>query len=84
MKNSQTLTPGLYVYHCATPMVANHISNEVGDFAPGQQVVVSPMGTSRIGAFICYESVLPNFVRQFAANGEPESHRVLSLIVVGS
>ncbi|MGO8918951.1 MAG: copper-containing nitrite reductase [Stellaceae bacterium] len=23
----KALTPGLYVYHCATPMVANHISN---------------------------------------------------------
>ncbi len=48
---------------------ANHISTEVGDFAAGKQVVVSPMGDHRIGTFICYESVFPNFVRQFVANG---------------
>jgi apolipoprotein N-acyltransferase len=48
---------------------ANHISTEVGDFAAGNQVVVSPMGSHQIGTFICYESVFPNFVRQFARNG---------------
>lgn len=48
---------------------ANHISTEVGDFAAGKQVVVAPMGAHQIGTFICYESVLPNYVRQFAKNG---------------
>ncbi len=48
---------------------ANKISQEVGDFAPGKNVVVSPMGAHQIGTFICYESVFPNFVRQFARNG---------------
>jgi apolipoprotein N-acyltransferase len=48
---------------------AKHISTEVGDFAAGRQVVVSPVGEHRIGTFICYESVFPNFVRKFAANG---------------
>jgi apolipoprotein N-acyltransferase len=48
---------------------ANHISNEVGDFAAGKQVVASPMGAHQVGTFICYESALPNFVRQFASNG---------------
>ena len=48
---------------------ANKISTELGDFVPGQRVVVSPVGDHKIGAFICYESVLPNFVRQFAAGG---------------
>ena len=28
-----------------------------------------PSGDHKIGAFICYESVFPNFVRQFAAGG---------------
>jgi apolipoprotein N-acyltransferase len=48
---------------------ANHISAEVGDFAAGKQVVVAPMGSHQIGTFICYESVFPNFVRQFVRNG---------------
>jgi apolipoprotein N-acyltransferase len=48
---------------------AKHISTEVGDFAAGRRVVVSPAGSHRIGTFICYESVFPNFVRKFAASG---------------
>jgi apolipoprotein N-acyltransferase len=48
---------------------AKKISTETGDFVPGKRVVVSPVGTHRIGAFICYESVFPNFVRKFAASG---------------
>jgi apolipoprotein N-acyltransferase len=48
---------------------ANKISTEVGDFAPGHQVVVSSAGGHKIGTFICYESVFPNFVRQFAKGG---------------
>jgi apolipoprotein N-acyltransferase len=45
------------------------ISTEAGDFARGTRVVVSPVNGHRIGTFICYESVFPNFVRQFAAGG---------------
>ncbi|MGO9010064.1 MAG: apolipoprotein N-acyltransferase [Bryobacteraceae bacterium] len=45
------------------------ISKEAGDFAAGRGVVVSPVGDRKIGAFICYESVFPNFVRRFAADG---------------
>jgi apolipoprotein N-acyltransferase len=49
---------------------ARHISSEISDFVPGTQIVVSPVGGShKLGAFICYESVFPNLVRQFAANG---------------
>ena len=49
--------------------LVSHISTEAGDFAAGKQVVVSPIGAHRIGAFICYESVFPNFVRRFADRG---------------
>ena len=53
---------------------ANKISTELGDFAAGNRVVVSPVvspkiGTHKIGTFICYESVFPGFVRKFAAGG---------------
>jgi apolipoprotein N-acyltransferase len=47
----------------------NKISTEAGDFAAGKRVVVSPVNGHRIGTFICYESVFPNFVRQFARGG---------------
>jgi len=45
------------------------ISTEAGDFAAGTKVVVSQVNNHRIGAFICYESVFPDFVRQFAHGG---------------
>src|SRR5262249_21902774 len=49
--------------------LAKHISTETGDFESGTRVVVSPVGAHKIGTFICYESVFPHLVRQFAANG---------------
>jgi apolipoprotein N-acyltransferase len=49
--------------------VTEKISKEAGDFAAGRDVVVSPVGDHKIGVFICYESVFPNFVRRFAAGG---------------
>jgi apolipoprotein N-acyltransferase len=49
--------------------LARHISTEAGDFSAGKRVVVSPVGDHRIGAFICYESVFPSFVRRFARDG---------------
>jgi apolipoprotein N-acyltransferase len=48
---------------------AKKISSEVGDYVPGSKVVVLPVGEHKIGTFICYESVFPNFVRQFAIDG---------------
>jgi apolipoprotein N-acyltransferase len=45
------------------------ISTEVGDFHPGTRIIAPPVGDHAIGTFICYESVFPDFVRRFAANG---------------
>ena len=49
--------------------VTKKISTEAGDFSAGQRVVVSPIGDHKLGVFICYESVFPNFVRKFADGG---------------
>ena len=49
--------------------LVDKISTEAGDFAAGKRVLVSPVDGHHIGAFICYESVFPNFVRKFAAGG---------------
>jgi apolipoprotein N-acyltransferase len=45
------------------------ITSEVGDFEPGQRVVVFNAGEQKVGAFICYESAFPGLVRRFAAAG---------------
>jgi apolipoprotein N-acyltransferase len=47
----------------------NRITNEAGDFAAGSRIVVFNTGTHRIAAFICYESVFPDLVRQFTGAG---------------
>jgi apolipoprotein N-acyltransferase len=45
------------------------VSSEAGDFETGNRVVVSSVGQHRIGTFICYESVFPEYVRKFAGSG---------------
>jgi apolipoprotein N-acyltransferase len=47
----------------------NRITQEAGDFAAGGKVVVSPAGSHKLGAFICYESAFPHLVREFARGG---------------
>jgi apolipoprotein N-acyltransferase len=47
----------------------NRVTQEAGDFAPGNRVVVFPMGTHKLGVFICYESVFPDEVREFVKGG---------------
>lgn len=48
---------------------ANALTHEVGDFIPGREHNVLRAGNLAVGAFICYESVFPGEVRDFAANG---------------
>jgi apolipoprotein N-acyltransferase len=54
-------------------LITQKVSSEAGDFAAGRNIVVSklrePTGTYAIGAFICYESVFPGYIRQFVASG---------------
>ncbi len=45
------------------------VSTESGDFAAGSRQVTLAAGPHRIGAFICYESVFPDFVRRFGRDG---------------
>ena len=50
-------------------LVTRKVSSEAGEFAPGSKVVVSKVEGHAIGTFICYESVFPSYIRQFAAAG---------------
>jgi apolipoprotein N-acyltransferase len=47
----------------------SRISGEIGDFIPGNRIVVFPLDGHKASAFICYESAFPELVRQFAHNG---------------
>ncbi len=48
---------------------AGTITREVGDFGRGSERKLLPVGEHRVGVFICYESVFPGEVREFAAGG---------------
>jgi apolipoprotein N-acyltransferase len=48
---------------------ASKLTREVGDFARGTQRKVFDLGGTQAGVFICYESIFPNEVRLFTANG---------------
>ncbi|MEZ5361990.1 MAG: apolipoprotein N-acyltransferase [Bryobacterales bacterium] len=45
------------------------ITLEAGDFYPGQEVVVTPIGEHSIATYICYENVFPTAVSSLAAAG---------------
>jgi len=48
---------------------AGGLTKEVGDFTPGDSRVPLEAGNAKLGVFICYESIFPDEIRQFAANG---------------
>lgn len=48
---------------------ADKLTREVGDFARGTQRKVFDLNGTHVGVFICYESVFPDEVREFTANG---------------
>lgn len=48
---------------------AKTLTHDIGTFARGTQRVPLVHGDVRIGTFICYESIFPNEVRQFALDG---------------
>ncbi|MDT4897306.1 MAG: apolipoprotein N-acyltransferase [Acidobacteriota bacterium] len=41
----------------------------VGDFTPGAQYTLMPLGEARAGVFICFESAFPSISRAFAEDG---------------
>jgi apolipoprotein N-acyltransferase len=42
---------------------------EVGEFTPGDEYAVGPVDGHPVSAFICYEAIFPDLVREFAAGG---------------
>jgi apolipoprotein N-acyltransferase len=48
---------------------ANKLTREVGDFARGTERRAFDLNSFKGGVFICYESIFPDEVRQFTANG---------------
>jgi apolipoprotein N-acyltransferase len=48
---------------------AKPLTREIGTFGRGRSRMSLDAGSMKIGTFICYESVFPNEVRQFARNG---------------
>jgi apolipoprotein N-acyltransferase len=48
---------------------ANLIPVMVGDFTPGAEYTLMPVGEARAGVFICFESAFPSIARRFAYEG---------------
>jgi apolipoprotein N-acyltransferase len=48
---------------------AGGLTAQVGDFSSGSSRAPLQADGAKLGVFICYESVFPNDIRQFAANG---------------
>jgi apolipoprotein N-acyltransferase len=48
---------------------AGGLTKEVGDFSRGTSRMPLDAGGTKLGVFICYESIFPDDIRQFANNG---------------
>jgi|SRR5450631_443682 len=48
---------------------AGGLTKEVGDFSRGASRETLPAGDQKLGVFICYESIFPDDIRQFANHG---------------
>jgi apolipoprotein N-acyltransferase len=48
---------------------AGKLTADIGDFTPGSRYAIGELPGGRFGAFICYEAIFPNLVRQFTAAG---------------
>jgi apolipoprotein N-acyltransferase len=48
---------------------ASGLTSQVGDFTPGESRDPLPADGTKLGVFICYESIFPDEIRQFAAKG---------------
>ena len=45
------------------------VGSVVGDFTPGDDYPLMPLGEARIGVFICFESAFPSIARKFSEDG---------------
>jgi apolipoprotein N-acyltransferase len=60
---------GEYVPYKSLFSFAESLTHQIGAFEPGTQRVPLQLGNTRFGIFICYESVFPGEIRQFADHG---------------
>lgn len=60
---------GEYVPFSSLLFFAGTLTREVGDFVPGRERTVFDLGEGKAGVFICFESIFPDEVREFAARG---------------
>lgn len=60
---------GEYVPFKSLLVFAQKLTKEVSDFSRGSLRTVFDVGEHKAGTFICYESIFPDEVRQFARNG---------------
>jgi apolipoprotein N-acyltransferase len=60
---------GEYVPFKQTLFFAEKLTREVSEFSRGNKRNVFDLGPGKAGVFICYESIFPNEVRQFAQSG---------------